>query len=70
MDAEEFRIRGKEMVDFIADYLKDIKHRPVFPDVKQGYLKKLVPDAAPQQAESWEDVFADIERVIMPGVSF
>ena len=33
-----------------------------------GYLKKLVPDSAPQDPENFEDIFKDIERVIMPGV--
>lgn len=26
MDTEEFRKRGKEMIDFIADYLENIKY--------------------------------------------
>ncbi len=29
MDAEEFRIRGKEMIDFIADYMENIKYKNV-----------------------------------------
>ena len=69
MDAEEFRRRGKEMVDYAADYLESIQKRRVFPDVEPGYLSKLVPDHAPEQPDKWEDVFKDIERVIMPGVS-
>jgi hypothetical protein len=26
MDANEFRIRGKEMIDYIADYLENIEY--------------------------------------------
>ena len=40
---------GKEMVDYIADYLENIRDRRVFPDVKPGYLRDLVPDTAPEQ---------------------
>ena len=29
MDSKEFRIRGKEMIDFEADYLDTIEQRPV-----------------------------------------
>ena len=70
MDAEEFRKAGKEMVDFMADYLENIRNRPVLPSVEPGYLHKLIPNHAPDDPEKWEDVFKDVEKVIMPGVSF
>ncbi|KAG8234697.1 hypothetical protein J437_LFUL015351 [Ladona fulva] len=57
------------MVDWIADYLENIRDRRVFPDVKPGYLRRLVPDSAPFEPEPWEDIFADVERVVMPGAS-
>ena len=60
---------GKEMVDYIADYLENIRDRRVFPDVKPGYMRALVPEAAPMDGENWENIFQDVERVIMPGVS-
>ncbi|XP_050395851.1 histidine decarboxylase [Patella vulgata] len=69
MDFNEYRKRGKEMVDYIADYLENIRSRRVFPDVKPGYMRNLVPDAAPMEGEHWEDIFKDIERVIMPGIT-
>uniref|UniRef100_A0A8C0B1C7 Aromatic-L-amino-acid decarboxylase n=1 Tax=Buteo japonicus TaxID=224669 RepID=A0A8C0B1C7_9AVES len=69
MDAAEFRKRGKEMVDYIADYLEKIDKRQVFPDVEPGYLRPLIPDCAPQDPESFEDVFKDIEKIIMPGAA-
>ena len=68
MDAEEFRRRGKEMVDYVADYLENIKQRPVFPTVEPGYLHHLIPEEAPQTPEKWEEIMHDVERVIMPGV--
>ena len=44
MDAHEFRRRGKEMVDFVANYLeRDIKNYPARYNVQQGYLKELLP---------------------------
>nr|CAD7567540.1 unnamed protein product [Timema californicum] len=59
----------KEMVDYIADYLQDIRNRRVYPDVKPGYLRTLVPENAPVEPENWEDIMGDVERVIMPGVT-
>ncbi|CAG5136399.1 unnamed protein product [Candidula unifasciata] len=69
MDASEFRSRGKEMVDYIADYLETISLRHPLPTVKPGYLRAMIPDQAPVTGEAWEQVKKDIERVIMPGVT-
>ena len=60
---------GKELVDYIADYLQTIRQRRVFPDVQPGYIRRLCPDQAPQAGEDWDAIFADVERVVMPGVS-
>ena len=56
------------MVDYIADYLENIRERRVFPDVKPGYMRELVPDSAPMDGEPWESIFKDVDRIIMPGV--
>lgn len=69
MDAEEFRRRGKEMVDYVADYLENIRDRDVYPKVSPGYLHKLIPDEAPKTPESFDEIMKDVERVIMPGVT-
>jgi aromatic-L-amino-acid decarboxylase len=69
MNSEEFRVHGKQMIDLVADYLDTIEKRPVLPSVEPGYLKKLIPSAAPEQPDKWEDLVSDIERVVMPGVT-
>lgn len=68
MDTAEFRRRGKEMVDYIANYIENIDKRQVYPDVQPGYLRSLIPDEAPDEPETYEELVKDIERVIMPGV--
>lgn len=57
------------MVDYIADYLENIRDRRVFPNVKPGYMRNLLPDSAPLEGEEWNQIFADVERVIMPGIT-
>uniref|UniRef100_A0A8C6VP10 Aromatic-L-amino-acid decarboxylase n=1 Tax=Naja naja TaxID=35670 RepID=A0A8C6VP10_NAJNA len=69
MDATEFRKRGKEMVDYIADYIEKIEERQVYPDVEPGYLRALIPEFAPETPERFEDILKDVERIIMPGVT-
>ncbi|XP_016053822.1 PREDICTED: aromatic-L-amino-acid decarboxylase isoform X4 [Miniopterus natalensis] len=69
MDATEFRRRGREMVDYIADYIEGIEGRQVYPDVEPGYLRPLIPSCAPQEPDAYEDIMKDVEKVIMPGGS-
>ncbi|XP_043318453.1 aromatic-L-amino-acid decarboxylase isoform X5 [Cervus canadensis] len=69
MNASEFRRRGKEMVDYVADYLEGIEGRQVFPDVDPGYLRRLIPTTAPQEPETFEDIIKDVEKIIMPGAA-
>ncbi|XP_045623400.1 aromatic-L-amino-acid decarboxylase [Procambarus clarkii] len=69
MNSEEFRKRGKEMVDYIANYLDTIENRRVTPDIEPGYLKHMVPLEAPQHPEDWDNIMQDVEDKIMPGVT-
>lgn len=65
----DLNFSGKEMVDFISEYQENIRTRRVFPDVKPGYMRFLVPESAPEEGEDWDTIFLDIEKVIMPGVT-
>ncbi|XP_030078933.1 histidine decarboxylase isoform X1 [Drosophila hydei] len=69
MDFKEYRQRGKEMVDYIADYLENIRERRVFPDVSPGYMRQLLPESAPVDGEPWPKIFGDVEHIVMPGVT-
>ncbi|XP_058794335.1 histidine decarboxylase [Phymastichus coffea] len=69
MNIDEYRKHGKEMVDYIADYLETIRTRRVYPAVSPGYLRNILPQSAPSEGEAWQDIFEDIEKCIMPGVT-
>ncbi|XP_049762717.1 aromatic-L-amino-acid decarboxylase-like [Schistocerca cancellata] len=69
MDAEQFREFAKATVDYVADYLENIRDRPVLPDVTPGFMSKLLPSEAPYEPDTWQDVIHDVEHVIMPGVT-
>ncbi|XP_060025099.1 histidine decarboxylase isoform X2 [Lagenorhynchus albirostris] len=68
LEPEEYRRRGKEMVDYICQYLSSVQERRVTPDVRPGYLRAQLPESAPEEPDSWDSIFGDIERIIMPGV--
>uniref|UniRef100_A0A8C5P4D9 Histidine decarboxylase n=1 Tax=Jaculus jaculus TaxID=51337 RepID=A0A8C5P4D9_JACJA len=65
---EENRKKRVEMVDYICQYLSTVRERQVTPDVQPGYLRAQLPESAPQEPDSWDSIFGDIERIIMPGV--
>lgn len=56
------------MVDYICQYLSTVRERQVIPDVQPGYLRAQLPPSAPEEPDSWDSIFGDIERIIMPGV--
>jgi glutamate/tyrosine decarboxylase-like PLP-dependent enzyme len=68
-DVEEFRIHAHQMVDFIADYHRDIESFPVRSQVEPGYLQKLLPEQAPDDPEPLEDILSDVQSKIVPGVT-
>nr|XP_032525229.1 histidine decarboxylase [Danaus plexippus plexippus] len=68
MDHKEFRVKAKELVDYMADYLENIRDHKVYPGVQPGYLHKRLPDHAPEMPEKWDDIFKDVEDHIMPGI--
>ncbi|KAI3891694.1 hypothetical protein MKW92_046834 [Papaver armeniacum] len=69
MDAEQLRENAHKMVDFIADYYKNLETFAVLSQVEPGYLGKLLPDSAPNHPESLENVLADVQSKIIPGVT-
>lgn len=68
MDSGEFRKRGREMVDYIADYMETISLRRVTPSIEPGYLRNYLPHDPPKKGEEWETIMKDVDRFIMPGV--
>ncbi|KAK6618265.1 Tyrosine decarboxylase [Polyplax serrata] len=69
MDVQEFRERGKEMVDYICEYLEKLPSRRVTPNIEPGYLRPLISPQAPEDPEPWEEIMKDVESKIMPGVT-
>ena len=69
MSPEEFRASGHQVVDWIADYLRDIRDLPVLPDVQPGALIDGLPKTGPEQGESMDAIFADFRNLIVPGIT-
>jgi aromatic-L-amino-acid decarboxylase len=69
MSAEEFRRHGYQVVDWIADYLSHPEKHAVLSQVEPGFLKQSLPESAPAEGEPMEQLLAEIDSRIMPGVT-
>lgn len=69
MTPDEFRTHGHALIDLIADYREQIEDRPVMAQVSPGQLKAMLPAEAPQRPEPFENVIADVEELIIPGLT-
>jgi aromatic-L-amino-acid/L-tryptophan decarboxylase len=69
MTPAAFAAAGHALVDWIARYLVDVERYPVLSRAEPGEIRRALPPSPPLEGTSFEDVFADFERAIMPGVT-
>ena len=69
MSPDEFRKQGKQMIDWIADYYENLEKYPVLSQVKPGEIRTQLPDLAPMESETMEQIMADVNSIIMPGIT-
>ena len=69
MSPEEFRKNGYAVVDWIANYLDTVGDLPVWSEVEPGDIAAMIPDAAPEDPEPFERLLADLDDVVLPGIT-
>jgi aromatic-L-amino-acid decarboxylase len=69
MGPEEFRVAGHELIDWIADYRARIPQLPVQAQVEPGEVAGKLPARAPEQAEPFGQVLADLASIVVPGLT-
>src|SRR5215213_6782396 len=69
MTPEEFRRYGRLVVDRIADYWETVGDLPVRSTVAPGAVTAALPAHPPEVGEPFEAVLADLDRVIVPGLT-
>ena len=69
MDPESFRHEAHRLADWIADYLASSSRYPVLANVSPGQVRAQLPAEAPAAGETFDAVFADFERIILPGIT-
>ena len=69
MTPEEFREAGYAAVDWVADYLEGVGERPVLSRVAPGQVRESLPPSPPSSGEEWSAILADVEELILPGIT-
>jgi aromatic-L-amino-acid decarboxylase len=69
MTADEFRRYGRAVVDWIADYHERIESFPVLSQLAPGDVRGALPAEPPELGERFEAMLADVERIILPGIT-
>ena len=69
MTPEEFRQHGHQLIDWVADFRAGIANRPVMAQVEPGAIKAQLPASPPQQPETFAQILADLDSLIVPGLS-
>ncbi len=75
LSPDEFRALGHRAVDWIADYLRRVESLPVLSRAKPGEVAARLPLHPPERGlgppadRSWKTVFADLDRIILPGLT-
>ncbi len=69
MTPDEFRRHGHAVVDWIADYYTRIESFPVLSRAEPGQIRASLPADPPAKGEPFPAMLADIEKLILPGVT-
>jgi aromatic-L-amino-acid decarboxylase len=69
MTIDEFKNNGYKVIDWIADYYKNVDSFPVLSQSAPGDIRKLLPDHPPEDGETFEAVLADMNEKILPGIT-
>jgi aromatic-L-amino-acid decarboxylase len=69
MNPDEFRRQAHQLVDWMADYFRDVGELPVTPAVRPGDILRRLPASPPEQGEAFPALFQDFREIILPGMT-
>lgn len=69
MDLDAFREWSHHAADWSADYLRSVGDKPVRAQTRPGDTYRQIPPCPPEAGEPMAEIFADLDRVIVPGLT-
>src|ERR1035437_7085946 len=69
MTPEDFRRWGHAVVDWVEDYQRRVEALPVSPPGHPGQRRASLPPDPRLGAEPFDAILADVEKLILPGIT-
>ncbi len=69
MTPDEFRQYGRAVIDWIADYMEQVENYPVLSQVQPGEIRSKLPSRPPEHGEAFDEILADMQRLVIPGIT-
>ena len=69
MSPDEFRRAGRLVVDWIARYMEEVERYPVLSPARPGEVRAKLPPRPPAGGDEVEAWLADIDEIVMPGIT-
>jgi aromatic-L-amino-acid/L-tryptophan decarboxylase len=69
MSPDEFRAAAHQVVDWMADYLRDVREYPVLAHPEPGALIDRLPKHGPETGVPMATILDDFQKLIVPGLT-
>jgi len=69
MTPDEFRRWGHAVVDWVANYQRRVESLPVLATVQPGQVRASLPPEPPVHGEPFDAILADVDRLVLPGIT-
>ena len=69
LNPKDFKKEAGPVVDWIDRYMNNIKSLPVKSKIEPGDIYAAIPDEAPLESESMNQIMEDLDRIILPGMT-
>lgn len=69
MNSQDFKEYGKQLIDWIADYLDRPERHAVLSRARPGEIRSQLPPAPPVAPEDFAAILQDFDDIIMPGIT-
>ncbi|HJW75321.1 MAG TPA: pyridoxal-dependent decarboxylase [Thermoleophilia bacterium] len=69
MDPDEFRRLGRELIEWVAAYRERVAEYSVMSRVEPGEIESGFATEPPMRGEGLETLVADLERLVLPGIT-
>jgi aromatic-L-amino-acid decarboxylase len=69
MTPEQFRQHGHRLVDWIANYYENVESYPVLSQIELGEIRVALLSELFLNGENFDDMLADVDRILLPGIT-